>query len=108
MSYDLYMETVPAAQATQNLGQISASLSQAWSTAQSTIASLEGQLGKDELGQAFLAKYRKPIPAINDTVKRDVDGSQRLATAGQQSIKDYQQADQSVRQEFEGITGAPH
>ena len=100
------MATAPTAQSMQNLGQVAASLGQAWATAKAAVGNAEGQLGMDELGQIFLQTYRAPVTAITQAVDRHVAGGERLATAGQQAIKQYQQSDQSFRQKLE-VTGAP-
>ncbi|GAA1709263.1 hypothetical protein [Fodinicola feengrottensis] len=75
-----------------------------WASAKGQIGSWEGQLGRDDLGQLFMAKYRPAATAVEQQAQQQVDAGERLATVGAQSVQLYQAADAQAKQ---GFPGAP-
>ncbi|WP_202918739.1 YbaB/EbfC family nucleoid-associated protein [Saccharothrix deserti] len=76
----------------------------AWSSAAATIGSLEGQLGRGVLGQAFMGRYRAGAEQVAREVGRRLAAPGELAGAGLASAAEYTQADTTGRGRFEGLS----
>ncbi|MER5268315.1 hypothetical protein ABTZ99_40105 [Actinosynnema sp. NPDC002837] len=97
------METAGVEQAMSRMDTAGQGAVTAWSSAATTIGSLEGQLGRGVLGQAFMGRYRVGAEQVARDVSRHVPASERLAGAGLASTADYVQADTTGRDRFEGL-----
>jgi hypothetical protein len=106
MTFDIHMETAPAAQNATSLGTISSAIQQAWTTARTAITAAEAGLGKDDLGKLFMSKYRPAADAVNDATQRHTDAGVRLSVAAKDSVNTYHLANEASRQKFKELTGA--
>lgn len=88
------MNPTPAGAAMNRLAETGTAMTEGWRAAAGEVAALAGQLGKGELGAAFVAGYRQPA---EDTAKAADQCCQlpgRFAASGTQCVAQYVAADQ--------------
>jgi hypothetical protein len=90
---DLSMRQEQTANAMSGLSDAGDSWQQTWSASEAAINGLDGQLGKGILGQAFTEGYQSAKAAAVNLASRSVATPGQLATAGQQSVSIYGNAD---------------
>lgn len=85
-----------AEQFVARLAVIAAGLGQAWSNSASQLAATVSQLGGGPLGRRFMAAYLPVHDRLGDDAAKTLNRSSAAADAGRQSVKTYQNSDNST------------
>lgn len=83
------------------LGTVSDRMAADWGTAKAEIAGMAGQLGKGELGAAFIAAYRQLATEVADVADQCCQRPSEFTAAGNQAVNAFvtvdDDAERSIR-----------
>jgi hypothetical protein len=98
-----HLEAAPAGDAVSRVDAAGQEMTSQWQAVAAEVAGLAGQLGRGELGAAFLAGYRAPAEQVSRAADRYSGAPGRIAGAAGAGIGDYQSTDASAGDLFRGI-----
>jgi hypothetical protein len=97
------MDTAATSDAISLIAAAGQRMADGWRSASSEINGLVGQLGRGELGAAFLDGYQQPAAETASVVDRCCQVPGRFAEAGNRCIAVYESADSRSRNNFDSI-----
>lgn len=98
MADDIGMRPAPAGATMNRLAEAGTTMTDGWRSANAELSSLAGQLGKGELGAAFLAGYQQPAADTAKVVAQCCAAPGKFAESGNQIVAQYVAADQHGQQ----------
>lgn len=98
------MDTAGTSQVLDSLAEAGTALLRSWTQGKSSIAALEGRLGKGIMGTTFMAAYKARAISLDPVAQALAAEPLKLAGTGRKSVADYQLADEIARDSFQHIT----
>jgi hypothetical protein len=90
---EIYMDTVSTADAVGRVAAAGQTMTVDWRGVSAEITSLGGQLGRGDLGAAFLDGYRQPAAQVASDADRHCRRPGQLADLGNACVNLYRSAD---------------